>query len=250
MTRTEHCPQCGGFIGDAGCNSPRHKYSASLTALLKAKPRDITVEEFDKALDEKFYVNTAKAGVRVGFGKRLLTHLAHHSAADQKRRKKKLLYAVATVKSGKRKRNPQGGPGSWAYAKRFDWGKVLVLTDKNGMVEDCFNIIPDKDARGVGGPTSAIGIYRSTQRPKANKGKASDPSSCVASHKSSIQKLTPCPATTGAKPGVLEDAPLTGVSRHSSARIARRFDIENDTTSAPVAQGGRQKILGKGENNS
>lgn len=143
MTRTEHCPQCGGFIGDAGCNSPRHKYSASLTALLKAKPRIISVAEHDKALDEMFYVNTAW-NTRVGFGKHYLTHLAHHSARDQKRRKVHLLYAVAAVKSGKRGRNPQGGVDSFAYAKKFDWGKMLVLVDKRGNVEDTFDVIPKK----------------------------------------------------------------------------------------------------------
>ena len=143
MTRTEHCPQCGGFIGDAGCNSPRHKYSEFLTGLLKSKPRKTTVAEFDKALAEKFYVNTAKAGVRVGFGKRLLIHMAHHTAADQKRRKEMLLFAVKTVKSGRRGRNPKGGPNSWGYAKRFDGFKMLVLTDAKGNVEDCFNFFND-----------------------------------------------------------------------------------------------------------
>ena len=170
MTRTDHCPQCGGFIGDAGCKSPRHKYSAELTALLKSKPREITVAEFDNALKEKFYVNTATAGVRVGFGNRLLIHMSHHSAADQRRRKVHLLYAVAAVKSGKRGRNPQGGPGSYAYAKRFSWGKMLVLTDQNGDVEDTFDIIPKKKRtlpkdRCAG----SVGIYSPTSPPSSQK---------------------------------------------------------------------------------
>lgn len=110
--------------------------------MLKEKPRKISVAEFDKALAEKFYVNTARSGVRVGFGKKLMVHMAHHTEADQKRRKAHLLYAVKTVKAGKRGRNPKGGSGSHAYAKKFDGFKMLVLTDANGNVEDCFNFYP------------------------------------------------------------------------------------------------------------
>ena len=214
VTRTEHCPQCGGFIGDAGCSSPRHKYSAELTALLNAKPRIISPAEHDKALKEMFYVNSAW-NTRVGFGKRYLAHLAHHSAADRKRRKVHLLYAVAAVKSGKRGRNPQGGADSYAYAKKFDWGKMLVLVDKRGNVEDTFSIIP-------------------------KKGKSLPKDRC-AGNAGIYSPISPPPTRMR---GEASDQGLGGAGRPSKTRVqppganSSCLSVAHDTKSAPLAQGG------------
>lgn len=73
-----------------------------------------------------------------------MEHIRHHSQADQRRRKISLLYAVATVKGGKRGKNPKGGEGSFAYARDFGDFKMLVLTDEHGNVEDTFDIIPKR----------------------------------------------------------------------------------------------------------
>ena len=143
---SEHCPQDGGFIGDAGCTHPNHRHSELVRGLLAAKPHPIPPRDCDAALREGFYVSTA-FNTRVGFGPHLDAHIRHHSAADQNRRKANLLYAIATVKGGKRGPNPKGGPGSFAYARNIDGKRFLVLTDEHGNVEDVFNIIPPGRSR-------------------------------------------------------------------------------------------------------
>lgn len=138
----KQCPKDGGFIGDAGCSHPNHEHSALVKELMQGRTlRRITPQECDRALAEGFYVNT-QGGGRVGFGEKLAEHIGHHSAADQRRRKILLMYAVKTVKGGQRKPNPKGGAGSYAYAKNFEGFGMLVLTDKAGNVEDVFDIIP------------------------------------------------------------------------------------------------------------
>ena len=138
---SDHCKQDGGFIGDAGCTHPNHQHSELVKGLLASKAHPISPADCEAALREGFYVNTA-FNTRVGFGAQLMEHIKHHSKADQNRRKVNLLYAVATVKSGKRGPNPKGGPGSFAYARNIDGKRFLVLTDEHGNVEDVFDIIP------------------------------------------------------------------------------------------------------------
>ena len=138
---SEHCPQDGGFIGDAGCTHPNHQHSELVKRLLGSKPRSISPADCDAALKEGFYVNSA-FNTRVGFGKQFAEHIKHHNRQDQIRRKANLLYAVATVKGGVRGPNPKGGPGSFAYARNIDGRRFLVLTDEHGAVEDAFDIIP------------------------------------------------------------------------------------------------------------
>ena len=37
-----HCPQDGGFIGDAGCTHPNHQHSEFVKSMLEAKtPRTV-----------------------------------------------------------------------------------------------------------------------------------------------------------------------------------------------------------------
>lgn len=144
MSDVKKCPQDGGFIGDNACPHRNHEHSELVEKLTKERtPHEITPQECDMALTEGFYVNT-QDGTKVGFGKKLATHIEHHSPADQRRRKIRLMYAIKTVKGGKKRPNPQGGAGSYAYAKEFDGFGMLVLTDTNGNVEDVFDIIPRK----------------------------------------------------------------------------------------------------------
>ncbi len=138
---SEHCPQDGGFIGDAGCTHPNHQHSELVKSLLASKPKAISPQDCDAALAEGFYVNSA-FNTRVGFGNKLSVHIDHHNHKDRIRRKVNLLYAVATVKGGRRGTNPKGGPGSYAYARNIDGRRFLVLTDEHGIVEDVFDIIP------------------------------------------------------------------------------------------------------------
>ena len=140
---SDHCPQDGGFIGDAGCTHPNHQHSELVKGLLASKPKTISPRDCDIALAEGFYVNSA-FNTRVGFGKKLAIHIDHHNQNDRIRRKVNLLYAVATVKGGKRGPNPKGGQGSFAYARNIDGRRFLVLTDDHGIVEDVFDIIPGR----------------------------------------------------------------------------------------------------------
>lgn len=137
-----HCPNDGGFLSANGCSHRNHDHAKFVKRLLAAKPRLISPYEADLALQEGGFAVNSAYNTRIAFGDSLVTHLNHHKASDRRRRKIHLLYAVATVKSGKRGLNPKGGAGSYAYAKNFrDFG-MLVLTDKQGNVENVFNIIP------------------------------------------------------------------------------------------------------------
>lgn len=141
----EHDDGNGRFTektGGSSDSSPKTTENSNLVKqLLASRPRPITPAECDAALKEGFQVNTA-FNTQVKFGAKLEEHIKHHNPADQRRRKINLLYAVATVKGGRRMANPQGGPGSFAYERNFDGMKFRVLTDANGNVEDAFDIIP------------------------------------------------------------------------------------------------------------
>jgi len=144
---SEQCPKDGGFIGKSGCKHPNHEHSELVKGIMSAKnPRMISPKDCDTALNEGFYVNVA-GGDRVGFGHQLAEHLAHHNMADQRRRKIRLMYAVKTVKSGRKQKNPQGGPNSYRYAQSFGDFGILVLTDDHGDVQDVFDIIPNNNRR-------------------------------------------------------------------------------------------------------
>ena len=146
----DKCPQDGGFIGASGCTHPNHQHGETVKRLLDAakNPRPITAEECEAALREGFYVQT-RWGTRVGFGQHLLDHIDDHSMGDAESRKEKLLFAIKTVRSGKRTANPKGGPGSYSYAMRFEEFGMLVHTDKHGTIEDVFTFYDEpKKATG------------------------------------------------------------------------------------------------------
>ena len=147
-----HCPQDGGFIGDAGCTHPNHQHSKLVQGLLAAKePRMISPAECDAALAEGFYVRNPE-GRQVGFGKKLLAHInndTQHSPADATERKRRLIYAVATVAHpDKVERNHRSIPGRTAYAKAFDDFGVLAITDpESDTIANVFTYFPRRGAR-------------------------------------------------------------------------------------------------------
>lgn len=147
-----HCPQDGGFIGDAGCTHPNHQHSELVKELLEAKePKEITAADCDAALKEGFYVS-GKDGKRIGFGEALSRHfdVDHNPASkDIENRKKKLMYAVTAVKSPDRTdSNHQGLNGRTAYLKAFDKFGIMAVADAKGKnIEQVFNIIPKRSLK-------------------------------------------------------------------------------------------------------
>ena len=147
-----HCPQDGGFIGDAGCTHPNHQHSELVKRLLSAKePREISSAECDAALKEGFYVS-GQDGKRIGFGDALNRHLNvdHVSTSkDIENRKKRLMYAVAAVTAPDKTDNAhQGLEGRTAYLKSFDKFGIMAVADAEGKsIEHVFNIIPKRSLK-------------------------------------------------------------------------------------------------------
>lgn len=158
----EQCPQDGGFIGSCGCTHPNHEHSELVKAVLEDShdPYPIEPEQCTAALEEGFYVST-RFNTRVGFGKDLLRHLEEHDPEKADERKALLLYAVDTARTGRRGPNPSGEPDSFSYAKKYEDGtKILLLTDKEGIVERAFTFY-DKNASGsASGPSFHSGILK------------------------------------------------------------------------------------------
>ena len=151
---SEHCPQDGGFIGECGCTHPNHEHSELVKGLLDGEtpPAEISVDDFDKAIDEGFYVDSP--GGRVGFGKHILNDWedGKHNPKDIENRKKRLAFAVEAVRSpDKMDDNHQGYEGRTAYVKRFEKFGVVVIsdpTDHNYAVT--FTYIPKRSERKKG----------------------------------------------------------------------------------------------------
>ena len=153
---SEHCPQDGGFIGDAGCTHPNHQHSELVKGLLAGSaPRghlhDITPDDAEAALREGFYVDGLN-GKRIGFGKRLLDHIdgdISHSDKDKDARKSKLMYAISTVRHPDRvESNHRGYPGRTLYTKAFGEFGIFAISDTvTGNVESVFTIFPRRGGR-------------------------------------------------------------------------------------------------------
>ena len=153
---SEHCPQDGGFIGDAGCTHPNHQHSELVKGIIvNAMPRGrlhlISEAEAEAALKEGFYVNDP-SGKRVGFGHGLLEHIdndTNHSPEDAKARKQRLIYAVQTVTHpDKTEKNHRSIPGRTAYAKAFDDFGILAITEpESDVISKVFTYFPRRGAR-------------------------------------------------------------------------------------------------------
>ena len=42
---SEHCPQDGGFIGDAGCTHPNHQHSELVKGIMSGKVSSVSEED-------------------------------------------------------------------------------------------------------------------------------------------------------------------------------------------------------------
>lgn len=150
---SEHCPQDGGFIGECGCTHPNHEHSEFVKGLLSAKtPVEISVDDFDKAIAEGFYVDSPSG--RVGFGKHILNDWedGKHNPKDIENRKKRLAFAVDAVRSpDEMDDDHQGYKGRTAYVKRFEQFGVVVVSDpsKHNFAVT-FTYIPKRSLRKKG----------------------------------------------------------------------------------------------------
>ena len=149
---SEHCPQDGGFIGDAGCTHPNHQHSELVKGLLAAEtPHMITPADCEAALREGFYV-TNPEGNRVGFGEKLLAHIEsdpNHAPEDATQRKRRLVFAIHTVEHpDKVEKNHRSIPGRTAYAKAFDDFGILAITEpESDTIANVFTYFPRREAR-------------------------------------------------------------------------------------------------------
>lgn len=153
---SKHCPQDGGFIGDAGCTHPNHQHSELVKGIIvNAMPRGrlhlISEADAEAALKEGFYVNDP-SGRRVGFGHGLLEHIdndPNHAPEDAKARKQRLIYAVQTVTHpNMTEKNHRSIPGRTAYAKAFDDFGILAITEpESNVIAKVFTYFPRRGAR-------------------------------------------------------------------------------------------------------
>lgn len=143
-----HCPQDGGFIGDAGCTHPNHQHSELVKRIMSGEPKTISTREAEAALREGFYI-TNPEGKRVGFGKRLLTHIETHLDGDADARKTRLMFAVhAVAHPDKVERNHKGVEGRTLYAKAFDGFGMIAISAKDGDdLESIFTIVPNRKGK-------------------------------------------------------------------------------------------------------
>ena len=153
---SEHCPQDGGFIGEAGCTHPNHQHSELVKGIIaNASPRGhlhlISETDAESALNEGFYVPDP-SGKQVGFGKGLLEHIdndPNHSPGDAIARKQRLVYAVATVTHpDKIENNHRSIPWRTAYAKAFtDFGILAITEPESDTIARVFTYFPRRGAR-------------------------------------------------------------------------------------------------------
>lgn len=222
---TEHCPQDGGFIGDAGCSHENHEHSELVQGIIddgKAKKlRAISEADCDAALTEGFYVN-APGGKRVGFGKSLLKHLNEHDDAPQ--RKAKLLYAVnAVMFPNKSENNHKRIEGRTAYFKSFkDFGIEAITSKEGDKIEYVFT------------------YFRDDRLAKNRKGRAGCHSRGV--------------SATGSRSDSQSSSPTAFPPPSAKATCTCHVpngDGEYDTKSAPKMQGGKNtELLSQGETNT
>lgn len=108
-------------------------------------PQAIPSSDARTALREGFYID-APNNERVGFGKKLLSHIAAHYAADADARLSRLEFAIATVKSPDAiATNHRNLPNRTAYAKAFKDFGMLVITDKERQnIQMAFTFFPQR----------------------------------------------------------------------------------------------------------
>ena len=214
---TEHCPEDGAFMGDAGCTHPNHQHSKLVQGIIadgKAKKlRTVSEADCDAALTEGFYVDGPN-GKRIGFGRKLLEHINEHDDAPQ--RKAKLLYAVNTVMfPNKSENNHNRIEGRTAYFKSFkDFGIEAITSKEGDKIEYVFT------------------YFRDNRLVKNRKGRAGYHSRGVSATGSRSDSQSSPPA-----------AFPPPSSKATSTCPVPNADAVNDTISAPNAQGGFCQIV-------
>lgn len=145
---SEHCPQDGGFIGDAGCTHPNHQHSELVKGIMSGEPKMLSPRDAVAALEEGFYVKPPE-GNRIGFGKKLLAHIESHAGGDANERKRRLMFAVKAVTTPDRvEKNHRGFESRTLYAKAFDGFGMLAVTEKDSdSIEYAFTIVPNRKGR-------------------------------------------------------------------------------------------------------
>ena len=219
---TEHCPEDGAFMGDAGCTHPNHQHSKLVQGIIadgKAKKlHTVSEADCDAALTEGFYVDGPN-GKRIGFGKSLLRHLDEsHSQKDATGRKKRLLYAVNAVmfptRSEDSHRSIEGANGVFQGVRR----------------------IRDTGNHGEGKQHHRIRLHLHTEAKQEGRREMKRLAAWPAT--------APCLGVLTLRPATLWPtsrlSPWCAVEGDSRVRAAPpyRFAAWNDTTSAPNAQGG------------
>ena len=145
---SEHCPQDGGFIGDAGCTHPNHKHSELVKRIMSGEPKMISAADATAALTEGFYVKNPE-GKQVGFGKKLLVHLDTHLEGNADARKTRLMFAVNTVTSpAKVEKDHKGFEGRTLYSKAFEnFGMIAISEEGSDTIEHVFTIVPNRKGK-------------------------------------------------------------------------------------------------------
>lgn len=145
---SDHCPQDGGFIGDAGCTHPNHQHSELVRKVLSSasNPREMSAADAESALREGFYVKNPE-GKSVAFGGKLLTHLAAHNEDDANGRKARLQFAVAAVTHPDRTdKNHRGYEGRTLDAKKFEKFGMIAISELNkDTIDEIFTIVPKRN---------------------------------------------------------------------------------------------------------
>lgn len=236
---SEHCPECGAFIGKCGCTNPKHPHSDATRELLKKeKPEKVSVEACEAALKEGFYIED-KDGNKVGFGPPLLVHIDKHhaSAADRKDRKEHLLFAIDAVRNyDARVLDERKGEVRPTYFKRFPGqeskGIIAIGAPEKSEDEGCLHYI--------------FNIHRGrSKKGKRKESRGAWPASswhpCADAAVPDLRKDIPQNViedainALNALVEVRDSAGLTG-----KGRTALPFRCAaNDTTAARAAQGGK-----------
>ena len=217
---TDHCPEDGAFIGDAGCTHPNHQHSKLVEGIIsdgkEKKLRTISEADCDAALTEGFYVDGPN-GRRIGFGKSLLRHFTEEHdlssprmAAKIAERKRNLLYAVNTVMFPSRSENNHRGiEGRTAYFKAFEGFGIQAITGKESdTIEYVFTHI----------------VKRSEAKKKKGNGAARSFRGAVATVSRDVSQGDQIAALS---------------PRSVKASFDPNADTAYDTISAPKEQGGR-----------
>jgi hypothetical protein len=116
------------------------KHSKFTQSFLNGRPMSVSAQDADVMLREEIHV-TDYDGKQTKFGRYLKNHLEEHSRDDSEGRKRKLLYAVDTVRTTASK-DDAGNPGRKVWNKNHSGFNMTVVADKNGNIQDVRTIVP------------------------------------------------------------------------------------------------------------